>query len=140
MKAIILSNKKTVKILEVANDKPEVTHSGGLYVMSPDAVNRAIWPTDPKKDHKIEAEIIFFENQSNPVDPGTGETQDTSKNYLGQYVIRNALEQTGLPRDFGAISSFIASIRRGLTIQNLILLIVFGSIALSIIRQYMGGA
>jgi len=139
MKAIILTNDKQVLNVDIKGSRSEFTFRKGLYVLSPTAINRRI---DPKRNKILGAEAIYFESTSTPVPtikPGELDG-DPSSAYLGQYVITNALTQTGAPAMMGALGGVIKQVKELVTLRNIAMFIIFGSIAYNMFMQNVIGA
>lgn len=141
MKAYILRNDKTVLSKKINPKNHEFSHNQGLYVVIPECVNRKIEVDGENKFKRLkDAEIYYFENSSSPIPnkkPGE-EDKDPSSGYLDDYVIRNAIEQTGKPGVISLLSKTTSFIRPILQPENIIKLIIFGAIALSLINEIMG--
>jgi len=141
VKAYILRNDKTVLSKKINSKNPEFSHNQGLYVVVAECVNRKIKADGEDKFIQLEdAEIFYFENSSSPIPkkkPGEAD-KDPSSGYLDDYVIRNAIEQTGQPGVISFLSKTINFVRPMFVPENIIKFLIFGMIALSLINELLG--
>ena len=139
MKAYILRNDRTVLPKKINPKNPEFIHNKGLYVIITECVNRKMKVIDNKCELD-DAEIFYFENSSSPIpNKKPGElVKDPSSKYLDDYVIRNAIEQTGQPGVLSVFSKTAAIIKPLFKPENIIKFIIFGLIAASLLTEFLG--
>lgn len=138
MRAIILTNDKKVVYVNVEPGKTEFAYKKGLYVIDPRTINRRILEGVEIMDS---AEAIYFEATSTPIpikQPGP-EASDPSNAYLGAYVIQNALDQTGQSALAGTLTNIYLEAKKVITIRNIFLAVLIGSIAYNLFQQYLAG-
>lgn len=139
MRAIILKNDLTAVIIKNVKGR-HLTFRGGDYVLAPECVNRRLLTQD--KNAPPESEIFFFENGSAPIpvnvdfsDPK--KLEEATSGYLDAVVLENFLDQTGEAAGLG-IGGYIGQVTRWVTIPRLVMLIIGGSIAYSLIQGALG--
>lgn len=139
MKAYILRNDKTVLPKKINPKNPEFSHNQGLYVVITECVNRRIKVSNEGTELK-DAEIFYFENSSSPIPnkKPSEDDKDPSSKYLDDYVIRNAIEQTGQPGVLSVFSKTAALIKPMFKPENIIKFIIFGMIAASLLNEFLG--
>lgn len=127
---ILMKNRKAI----FKKFNPRHTHikwRGGLYVVD----TMAVAPID-EGDRVQGSEIIWFEGNPNPISKEG--IKDKSGDFLGEYVLKNALDQTSLgPRvDVGQLKDLFSFLGKPV---NWVYLMMAGAIAYGLIVGWLQG-
>ena len=129
-RAIILLKNREVVFRRASSKTTHFKFQKGLYVISEADIQNA------KKGNKIKgAEAIYFEGNPNAV--GYSKFADSSKTYLNEIILINALKQTGsAPKfDFGATFAFLAPLKDPV---NLMYILFAGVLIYGVLAQALG--
>ena len=130
MKAYILKRSKTVEQIKT-NDSTILT-SNGIYVAGSYAKPRV----DMETWRYGEPEVFFFEGDASPIT--LKEEKDPSLDYLEEFIILNAIEQSGKSRLEGSLVSLIELVKPLRDPQNFFMFLLGALILVSLIRGWLG--